>query len=249
MISKQGVIRGLHVKNNPHGQAKLIRVVQGHIYDVAVDLADSFTYGEWFGVELSAENQTQLYLPKGFAHGYGVLSKKAIVQYKVDAPYSLQAETGIRYDDPNLGIDWQVDNPVLSEKDLKLPFLKIIINEAGIGNWNNGQLGLALQGAAKDSTLALVFMDKNALDITDTQAVKEVFTTQSFDVCINAAAYTDVDGAETNKELAYLINATAVETLAKACKQHECWLIHISTDYVFDGALNRPYSQKIRPIR
>lgn len=111
----------------------------------------------------------------------------------------------------------------------------------------NGQLGLALQSAAKDSTLALVFMDKNALDITDTQAVKEVFTTQSFDVCINAAAYTDVDGAETNKELAYLINATAVETLAKACKQHECWLIHISTDYVFDGALNRPYSPKDTP--
>ena len=125
VISKQGVIRGLHLQNNPHGQAKLIRVVQGHIYDVAVDLrTDSFTYGEWFGVELSAENQTQLYLPKGFAHGYSVLSKKAIVQYKVDAPYSLQAETGIRYDDPNLGIDWQVDNPVLSEKDLKLPFFK-----------------------------------------------------------------------------------------------------------------------------
>lgn len=125
VISKQGVIRGLHLQNNPHGQAKLIRVVQGHIYDVAVDLrTDSFTYGEWFGVELSAENQTQLYLPKGFAHGYSVLSKKAIVQYKVDAPHSLQAETGIRYDDPNLGIDWQVDNPVLSEKDLKLPFFK-----------------------------------------------------------------------------------------------------------------------------
>ena len=85
---------------------------------------DSSTYGEWFGVELSAENQTQLFLPKGFAHGYSVLSKKAIVQYKIDAPYNPHAEVGLRFDDPDLGIDWQVDNPILSEKDLKLPFLK-----------------------------------------------------------------------------------------------------------------------------
>ena len=111
----------------------------------------------------------------------------------------------------------------------------------------NGQLGLALQGATKDSNLAFVFVDKNTLDITNTEAIKEVFATQSFDVCINAAAYTDVDGAETNKALAYAINATAVETLAKACKQHRCWLIHISTDYVFDGALDRPYTPSDTP--
>jgi dTDP-4-dehydrorhamnose reductase len=105
----------------------------------------------------------------------------------------------------------------------------------------NGQLGLALQEAAKDSNLALVFMDKSELDITNAEEVNKVFATQSFDVCINAAAYTYVDGAESNKELAYAINATAVEALAKACKQHRCWLIHISTDYVFDGTLDRPY--------
>ena len=111
----------------------------------------------------------------------------------------------------------------------------------------NGQLGLALQGAAKDFPLDLVFLDKNTLDITDAQAVKEVFASQSFAVCINAAAYTNVDGAETNKALAYALNATAVETLAKACKQHGCWLIHISTDYVFDGTLNRPYTPADTP--
>jgi dTDP-4-dehydrorhamnose 3,5-epimerase len=125
VVSHLGVIRGLHLQNDPHGQAKLIRVVQGNIYDVAVDLrADSSTYGEWFGVELSADNQTQLFLPKGFAHGYSVLSERAIVQYKVDAPYNPQAESGIRFNDPDLGIDWQVDNPILSDKDLKLPFVK-----------------------------------------------------------------------------------------------------------------------------
>ena len=125
VISHIGVIRGLHFQQSPYGQAKLIRVVHGQIYDVAVDLrADSSSYGEWFGVELSAKNQTQLFLPKGFAHGYSVLSEKAIVQYKVDTPYNPQAESGIRFDDPDLGIDWRVDNPILSDKDLKLPFLK-----------------------------------------------------------------------------------------------------------------------------
>lgn len=127
VVSQHGVVRGLHLQNDPYGQAKLIRVVQGSIYDVAVDLrADSSSYGEWFGVMLSADNQTQLFLPKGFAHGYSVLSESAIVQYKVDAPYSPQAEYGIRFDDPDLSIDWQVDNPILSEKDQKLPFLKDI---------------------------------------------------------------------------------------------------------------------------
>ena len=125
VVSQQGVVRGLHLQKDPHGQAKLIRVVQGNIYDVAVDLrANSSTYGEWFGVELSAENQIQLFLPKGFAHGYSVLSERAIVQYKVDLAYNPQAESGIRFDDPDLNIDWLVDNPKLSEKDLKLPFLK-----------------------------------------------------------------------------------------------------------------------------
>ena len=111
----------------------------------------------------------------------------------------------------------------------------------------NGQLGLALQEAAKESTLEIVFMDKNSLDITNTKTVKEVFASQSFSVCINAAAYTHVDGAETNKELAYAINASAVETLAKACKKHGGWLIHISTDYVFDGTLDRPYTPEDTP--
>ena len=125
VVSQHGVVRGLHLQNDPYGQAKLIRVVLGKIYDVTVDLRkDSSTYGEWFGVVLSADNQTQLFLPKGFAHGYSVLSEKAIVQYKVDAPYNPQAESGIRYNDPDLGIDWQVDNRKLSDKDQKLPFLK-----------------------------------------------------------------------------------------------------------------------------
>ena len=111
----------------------------------------------------------------------------------------------------------------------------------------NGQLGLALQGAAKDFPLDLVLMDKHSLDITNAEAIKDVFAKQSFAVCINTAAYTDVDGAESNKEFAYAINEIAVETLAKSCKQHGCWLVHISTDYVFDGTLDRPYMPSDTP--
>ena len=111
----------------------------------------------------------------------------------------------------------------------------------------NGQLGLALQDAAKDVPLELVFLDKNSLDITNAESVKRVFASQHYDVCINAAAYTDVEGAETNKALAYEINAKAVETLARACKKHGCWLIHISTDYVFDGTLDKPYTPEDTP--
>ena len=111
----------------------------------------------------------------------------------------------------------------------------------------NGQLGLALQEAAKDFPVDLVFLDKSALDISNAKAIKRIFNSQSFDVCINTATYTDVDGAETNKTLAFEINSYAVETLAKICKQQQCWLIHISTDYVFDGTLDRPYTPADTP--
>ena len=124
-VSGEGVLRGLHFQVPDRAQGKLVRVVRGSALDVAVDLRkNSSTYGEWFGVELSAKNQTQLFLPKGFAHGYSVLSERAIVQYKVDVPYNPQSESGIRYNDLDLGIDWQVDNLKLSDKDLKLPFFK-----------------------------------------------------------------------------------------------------------------------------
>jgi dTDP-4-dehydrorhamnose reductase len=111
----------------------------------------------------------------------------------------------------------------------------------------NGQLGLALKRVAKGVPLDLVFLDKNSLDITNAEAIKEVFAKQSFDVCINSAAYTNVNDAESNKELAFAINATAVEAIARVCKEHRCWLIHISTDYVFDGTLDRPYTPEDTP--
>jgi dTDP-4-dehydrorhamnose reductase len=112
----------------------------------------------------------------------------------------------------------------------------------------NGQLGLALQAAQNACpTLDIVFVGKKELDITDPNALQTYFTKHRFEVCINTAAYTDVDAAEKDKDAAFAINATAVETLAKVCKQHGCWLLHISTDYVFDGTLDRAYAPSDTP--
>ncbi|CAM2920504.1 dTDP-4-dehydrorhamnose 3,5-epimerase [Flavobacterium frigoris] len=123
-FSKRGVIRGLHLQINPFAQAKLVRVLQGEILDVAVDLRKkSATYGQHFSVVLSAENKKQLMVPHGFAHGFSVLSETASVLYKVDQLYHKESERGIRYDDVTLNIDWQVDanEVIVSEKDLILP--------------------------------------------------------------------------------------------------------------------------------
>ena len=125
-FSSYGVIRGLHYQLNPFAQSKLVRVLQGKIFDVAVDLRKgSKTFGKWFGVELSDENFRQLYIPRGFAHGFSVLSETAIVFYKCDNYYAPEYERGIIYNDTNLNIDWKipVGKEVISEKDMKnLPF-------------------------------------------------------------------------------------------------------------------------------
>ena len=120
--SSYGVVRGLHFQKPPYTQAKLLRVVQGRVLDVAVDLRkDSPTYGKSFTVELSSDNHRQVFLPKGMAHGFSVLSEKAIFQYKCDAFYHPASEAGIAWNDPSLNIDWQIPSQdiILSEKDKK----------------------------------------------------------------------------------------------------------------------------------
>ena len=122
--SVYGVIRGLHFQTGAKAQAKLVRVIEGRIWDVFVDLRkESPTYGQWTGVELSADNRQQLFLPAGFAHGFSVLSPGALVAYKCDAYYDAAAEGGIKYNDPDLAIDWKVPaaQQLVSAKDQLLP--------------------------------------------------------------------------------------------------------------------------------
>jgi dTDP-4-dehydrorhamnose 3,5-epimerase len=120
--SNKGVIRGLHFQKPPYAQTKLIRCISGSILDIAVDLRkNSKTYGKSFSVELSSENNKQLFVPKGFAHGFQVLSETAIVNYKVDNFYNPKSDSGIIWNDKDLLIDWNLElEPILSVKDLKL---------------------------------------------------------------------------------------------------------------------------------
>ena len=124
-FSTQNVIRGLHFQSDPTQQAKLVRCVKGEIYDVAVDLRKSSpTFGKFFGINLSAQNFTMLYIPKGFAHGFSTISADAEVLYKTSDNYDPKSEGGIRWNDPELAIDWKVKNPIISAKDDILPLFK-----------------------------------------------------------------------------------------------------------------------------
>lgn len=130
--SSYGVVRGLHFQKPPHAQAKLVRVVKGKVLDVAVDLRkDSPTFGKYVAVELSEDNHRQVFIPRGFAHGFSVLSDEVIFQYKCDNYYAPESEGAVAWDDPDLDIDWRVpaDKVLLSEKDKKHPFLKDILDE------------------------------------------------------------------------------------------------------------------------
>lgn len=125
--SKYGVLRGLHYQIEPYSQAKLVRVIYGKVWDVAVDLRKgSPTFGKYYGIELSAENKLQFFIPRGFAHGFIVLSEYAEFFYKCDNYYSKEADRGIRFDDPEINIQWPLprNKLLLSEKDLSLPFLR-----------------------------------------------------------------------------------------------------------------------------
>ena len=125
--SSFGVLRGLHYQKGSLSQAKLVRVIKGKVLDVAVDIRQSSpTFGKHVMVELSEDNKRQFFIPRGFAHGFLVLSEEAIFTYKVDNPYAPQAEAGIRWNDPALGIEWPIDpaQVLTSEKDLKQPLLK-----------------------------------------------------------------------------------------------------------------------------
>lgn len=132
--SEHGVLRGLHLQRAPHAQGKLVSVLSGEVWDVAVDVRpESPTFGEWVGETLSAANGVQLYIPPGFAHGFVVTGDHAVFAYKCTALYSPRSEAGLRWDDPDLSIDWPLNgDPVVSPKDRCLPLLSAMLQESSV---------------------------------------------------------------------------------------------------------------------
>lgn len=132
LSKEKSIIRGLHFQFPPHTETKLVRVVSGEIYDVILDLRkDSATFGKWDSIILSADNKKMLYIPRGFAHGMCTLTKNCGVLYKTDKYYAPESEGFIKWDDPDLGIDWPVDNPILSEKDSRTKSFREFIETYG----------------------------------------------------------------------------------------------------------------------
>ncbi len=124
-LSKKGVLRGLHYQKAPYAQAKLVRVIKGSVYDVAVDIRKSSpTFRQWIAVELSDENNNMMYIPEGFAHGFTALTDDVHLLYKCSSEYSHEYDAGIRWDDPEINIKWPLIDPIISDKDLVLPYLK-----------------------------------------------------------------------------------------------------------------------------
>lgn len=143
--SRYGVIRGLHFQKGRQAQGKLVRVVSGRVLDVAVDLRrGSPTFGRHAAVELSGENRRQLFIPRGFAHGFAVLSEEAVLQYKCDSPYAPESEAAVAWDDPDLGIDWGIPaaDVILSEKDKAHPRLRDAgaLFDASVDYYGDGSL-------------------------------------------------------------------------------------------------------------
>lgn len=132
--ARKGTLRGIHFQRGDKAQAKLVRCVRGTVLDVAVDLRPSSpTYKRWVAVELSAENKRQLLIPRGFGHGFVTLTDEVEFLYKADNPYAAEADGGIRWNDPELAVEWSVETPVLSEKDRASPFLKDAVT--GFEEW------------------------------------------------------------------------------------------------------------------
>ena len=255
------VVRGLHFQRDEHAQAKLVRVTEGKVLDIAVDLrSGSPTFGQHVAVELSGDNHRQLFIPRGFAHGFAVLSESAHFLYKCDNYYCPEAEDGIAYNDPELGIDWQIDlaEAIVSEKDSHRPTLSQWLNKKNGENGEeqrigcrilvtgaNGQLGKSLQRIAEhDDKHEFLFTDYEEMDITSPESIEKIMASFRPNIIINCAAYTDVNHAETDTAKAHKLNTEAAGLLANASKRHNAHLIHLSTDYVFgQKTLNTPIEE------
>ena len=247
MSAQKGTLRGLHFQTNPKAQLKLVRCTKGKILDVAVDLRKgSSTYKQWVGVELTEDNKRQLLIPKGFAHGFLTLTDNVEVQYKVDEYYAPECDRSIRFDDPEIGVDWGIEDPILSEKDLKAPLLKdsdVDFSLKFMVTGVNGQLGHDIVIKLNELGLEVVAPGRDEFDLTNSDQIHRYIMKEEPDVIIHCAAYTAVDKAEDEKEVCYAVNVDGTRSIIEAAKEINAKVVYISTDYVFDGLGEEPHEE------
>lgn len=244
---QKGTLRGIHFQTNPMAQTKMIRCTRGAIIDTVVDLRKgSDTYKQWYSSELSAENKKQLFIPKGFGHAFLTITKDVEVQYKVDKYYSKEHDSSIKFNDPEIGIDWGIENPVLSQKDSDAPLLKdsdanfsIRVLVTGV----KGQLGYDVVKRLTDLGIESIGVDIEDFDITNKEQTEAYILQTKPDVIVHCAAYTAVDKAEDDQEKCYAVNVDGTRYIAGACKKIDAKLVYICTDYVFDGQGTDPQSE------
>ena len=259
--SAKGVVRGLHFQKDPKCQAKIVEVIKGSAIDVVVDMRqDSPTYGKYTAVKLTDENNRQLFVPRGFAHGFVSLEDDTIFQYLIDNDYAPKMEGGILWNAPDLNIPWEkifkengIDEPLLSDKDQVNPTLtenQVIFKMeqprfliTGV----NGQLGYDIKrelindGIREENILAV---DINEMDITDYTQVMDVVKRFKPDVIFHCAAWTAVDKAEDEREKVELVNVVGTRNLVDASLEVDAKIIYMSTDYVFDGTKDGVYTEE-----
>ena len=256
--SKKGVLRGLHFQTK-HSQGKLVRVIRGSVYDVAVDIRkDSLTYGKWYGIELSAENKKMFFIPKGFAHGFLTLEDETEFQYKCTDLYAPQYDSGIIWNDKDININWNFEkyglkeeDIVLSEKDKKhqsfKEYTEKYIGENVLLTGADGQLGQDFQKLFDKLSIKYIVTDYKELDVTNKEKVKEFVDNNDFTMIINCAAYNNVDKAEEEPEKCYILNSYVPKYLAEICKEKNIIFVTYSTDFVFDGEKEIPYTEEDIP--
>lgn len=252
-LSGKGIVRGLHFQEDPLCQAKLVECITGGVLDVVVDLRkDSPTYKKWTSVHLTPENGRQLYVPRGFAHGFASLEDNTLFQYLVDSDYAPSHENGFAWNDPEINIDWQFDKygitePLLSEKDKARQTLSEInpnfyMHKRYLVTGCNGQLGYDIVRELNNRGIYdILALDVDDMDITDSRIVNKIITEYKPEYIFHCAAYTAVDKAEENEELAYKINVEGTKNISEAASKVGAKLFYISTDYVFDGTNKEEY--------
>lgn len=245
--AQKGILRGLHFQIEPKPQAKLVRCTRGTILDVVVDLREgSPTFKQWISIELSEKNKKQIFIPKGFAHGFLTLTDDVEVQYKVDEYYSAKHDRSIRFDDPELKISWGIKNPILSDKDLNAPTLKesdANFSYKYLVTGGNGQLGHEVVKQLKNRNCNVLAPSSKDFNLLNPKQIEAYLYSERPDVIIHCAAYTAVDRAEDEKNICYEVNVKGTESIVDVAKKINAKLVYISSDYVFDGQGDTPYQK------